>query len=226
LTKKVFRRAVFISRKRIIRNYNRIFRMHSGVFQIVVPEAVAERFMPALAKVLGTSRLRSSASVQDVSRAQVPLTHLLGVEGEGASVLTQAIWLVSHVLGVRRVKKGEAVSYGGEYILKEDSRIGLVPVGFADGIDRILSGKLSICLPRQVSGIRIANSNCVVVGRIAMDSISFDLGNQMGVKIGQQVEIFGPRSNFNLFDAAVSLGVEVGEVALRLGERAEVVLCR
>jgi alanine racemase len=59
-----------------------------------------------------------------------------------------------------------------------------------------------------------------------MDSISIDLGKESSVKVGQRVEVFGPKSKFSIFDAAQRLGIQTGEIALRLSERAEVILCR
>lgn len=222
----VYRRAVVISRKRVTRNLKEISKLHVGQFEIVIPETVANRFMPALIEIPKLSHLRSSGEPANNLLAQVPLSHLLGVEGKGASSATQAIWLVSHVLAVRSANKGEAVSYGGTYVLDTQRILGLVPVGFADGIDRKLSGHLSVDLPSAFAGTVFKRFGASVLGRIAMDSISIDLGKSSRVKVGQPVEVFGPKSKFSIFDAAQRLGIQPGEIALRLSERAEVILCR
>jgi hypothetical protein len=222
----VYRRAVVLSRKKIIRNYKRISNLNLGKFEIVIPEAVVKRFLPALTEIPKLSNLRSSGEPANALLAQVPLTHLLGVEGKGASRATQAIWLISHVLAVRSANKGEAVSYGGTYVLGTQRILGLVPVGFADGMDRKLSGHLSVELPTTFAGWVFKRFSASVLGRIAMDSISIDLGKSSRVKVGQRVEVFGPKSEFSISDAAQRLGIQPGEIALRLSERAEVILCR
>lgn len=222
----VHRRAVVLSRKRIIRNYKRLQKLHSGEFEIVIPETVIERFQPALVKIPMLSRLGSSEKTPSHLFPQVPLTHLLGVEGPGAGKATQAIWLESHILAIRSAKKGDAVSYGGTYVLESQKQLGLVPVGFADGIDRKLSGHLSVELPFVFSGISLKGFSAKVLGRIAMDSISIDLGSSSRLKVGHRVEVFSPKSKFSVFDAAQYLGIEAGEIALRLSERAEVIFCR
>jgi hypothetical protein len=226
LRNSVHRRAVVLSQKRIIQNHKRLEKLHSSKFEIVIPESVIERFKPALVQIPGLSRIRSSLESPSDLFPQVPLTHLLGVEGPGASSATQAIWLESHILAIRSAKKGDSVSYGGTYVLENQKQLGLVPVGFADGIDRKLSGHLIVELPVVISGIALKGLSAKVLGRIAMDSISIDLGSSSNPKVGQRVEVFGPKSKFGVFDAAQCLGIEAGEIALRLSERAEVILCR
>ena len=221
----VYRRALALSKKRIRQNFRRISKLHSGRFQITVPETLSEKFTPVLSKVLDFTGFTTAAKHNNQLR-QVPLAELLGVEGQGANSTTQAIWLVSHVLGIRTAERGEAVSYGGTYVLEASSSIGLIPAGFADGIDRRLSGKLWVELPVYLAGISLGRQSSKVLGRIAMDSISIDLGKSSGIKVGQPVTILGPKSNFTIFDAAAFLGISASEVALRLSERAEVILCR
>ena len=225
MTEPIYRRALALSEKRVRQNFQRISKVHSGQFEITVPEALSERFTPVLSKLLDFSGFTSAAK-QNKQLSQVPLAELLGVEGPVANSSTQAIWLVSHVLGIRRADQGEAVSYGGTYVLERPSQIGLIPAGFADGIDRKLSGQLTIELPVSLGGVTVGRYSSNVLGRIAMDSISIDLSKSFGVKVGQQVNILGPKSKFTIFDAATFLGISASEVALRLGERAEVILCR
>jgi alanine racemase len=225
LTNPVYRRALALSKRRIKQNFRRISKLHSGRFEIIVPEVLSERFIPVLSKLLDFSEFNSAAN-QNKELRQVPLAELLGVEGPVANSSTQAIWLVSHVLGTRCAAQGEAVSYGGTYVLEKQSQIGLIPAGFADGIDRKLSGQLTIELPVSLGRVIVGRNNSKALGRIAMDSISIDLSKSVGIKVGQQVNIFGPKSDFTIFDAATFLGISASEVALRLGERAEVILCR
>ncbi|WP_284976411.1 alanine racemase [Arthrobacter sp. efr-133-TYG-104] len=66
----------------------------------------------------------------------------------------------------KKVPQGQGVSYGLNYRTKEESTLGLVPLGYADGVPRIATG----------GPVRVAGTNYPVVGRIAMDQMVIDLG--------------------------------------------------
>jgi alanine racemase len=64
--------------------------------------------------------------------------------------------------------------------------VGLVPVGYADGIPRAASGRAEV----QVRGVR-----CPVIGRIAMDQFVIELGDRLSdVRAGDDVVVFGNES--------------------------------
>lgn len=76
--------------------------------------------------------------------------------------------LVSEVETIRYFKQGESVSYGRKYIVTEKTQIASIPAGYADGIPRILSGKISV---------RIGKKEYRQTGTITMDRIMIDCGN-------------------------------------------------
>ncbi len=89
----------------------------------------------------------------------------------GRAALRPAMRLVSRLALRRRVSAGTAVSYGGTWIAPEDTWIGLVPAGYADGIPRALSNRGEVLVegperPRRVS----------IAGRVCMDQFMVDLG--------------------------------------------------
>ncbi len=76
----------------------------------------------------------------------------------------------TQLMHVKKVKKGAAISYGAVWTASEDSYIGILPVGYADGIRRNLTGKLEV---------RAGTSICPVVGRITMNYCMVLLGKHL-----------------------------------------------
>jgi alanine racemase len=87
----------------------------------------------------------------------------------------------SSVALTKRVAAGEAVSYGQTWTAAEDTNLALVPVGYADGIPRLLSGRMDVWL---------AGRRRPVVGRVCMDQIVVDCGDDL-VPVGDEVVLFG-----------------------------------
>jgi alanine racemase len=148
----------------------------------------------------------------DEPEFEVRLNQILG----GHPELRCAVSLETHLFSVRRVPAGDGVSYGATFVAPENMRVGLAPVGFADGIDRALSGSFRV----HVGGV-----DAPVIGRIAMDSISIDLRRVPDAELGSVVTVYGdvPGSGWTIRDAADFLGVLPVELITRLSERAEVV---
>lgn len=84
--------------------------------------------------------------------------------------------LVTQVTSLRKVAKGESVSYGRKFIAEEDSTVFTAPIGYADGVNRNLTNKIN-CL---VKGKKFRQ-----VGRVTMDRILF-LCNDHEVKGGRK----------------------------------------
>ncbi|MHA7305363.1 alanine racemase [Arthrobacter sp. TMN-49] len=80
--------------------------------------------------------------------------------------LVPAMTLQTQIAHCKDVPSGQGVSYGLNYATAADTTLGLVPLGYADGIPRIATGG-----PVRVNGVTYP-----VVGRIAMDQMVIDLG--------------------------------------------------
>ncbi len=80
--------------------------------------------------------------------------------------LEPAMTLATQIALCKDVPAGQGVSYGLNYVTEEATTLGLVPLGYADGIPRIATGG-----PVRVNGVTYP-----VVGRIAMDQMVIDLG--------------------------------------------------
>ena len=95
--------------------------------------------------------------------------------------LRPAMTFTSTVALVKRIDAGESVSYGHTWTASRDTTLALVPVGYADGVPRGLSGKLDVWL---------AGSRRPVVGRVCMDQLVVDCGDDHPVE-GSEVVLFG-----------------------------------
>lgn len=117
---------------------------------------------------------------------------------------------------VKRVPAGHGVSYGHTYHTGCETRLGLVPAGYADGIPRAASDRG----PVQIGGRRYT-----VAGRVAMDQFVVDLGpggpEEQGPASGDEVVLFGPGEHGEptAQDWAEAIGTIGYEVVTRIGGR-------
>jgi alanine racemase len=86
------------------------------------------------------------------------------------------------VVMIKTMPEGAGISYGATYRTKANETIATLPVGYADGYTRLLTGKTEAL----VHGKRVP-----VVGRICMDQCMVDVSAVEGVKVGDEVVLFG-----------------------------------
>jgi alanine racemase len=91
--------------------------------------------------------------------------------------------LRSKVVLVKKAEKGEAISYGRTWTAQKETFIGVIPAGYADGLNRLLSNNHSVL---------IRNKTYPLVGRICMDHFMVNLGSDSDVKRWDDATIFGP----------------------------------
>ena len=96
--------------------------------------------------------------------------------------LKPVMQLSGQIIHIRNVRQGEYVSYAASFQAPHDMRIGIVALGYADGIPRLLSGKGQAML----NGQRLA-----IVGRVCMDYTMLDIGAHEAT-VGDPVEFWGP----------------------------------
>ncbi|MGW0466915.1 alanine racemase [Streptomyces sp. NPDC003027] len=112
---------------------------------------------------------------------------------------------------VKQVPAGHGVSYGHHYVTEDETRLGLVPLGYADGIPRHASGRGPVLV-----GDRVRR----VAGRVAMDQFVVDLGRD-AVEPGAEAVLFGPgdRGEPTAEDWAVAADTIAYEIVTRIGAR-------
>ena len=104
------------------------------------------------------------------------------VADSAAYGLRPAMTLAARLALTKRVPAGHGVSYGHTYVTERATTLGIVPVGYADGIPRTASNRG----PMFVGGARLP-----IAGRVCMDQVVLDLGD-LDVSAGDEVLVFGP----------------------------------
>ena len=101
--------------------------------------------------------------------------------------LTGAMTLRARLALVKQIPAGQSVSYGSKWTASRPTRVGLVPLGYADGVPRAASGRAAVV---------VAGARCPVLGRIAMDQFVIEIDDGLGdVKAGDEVVLFGDESD-------------------------------
>lgn len=108
-------------------------------------------------------------------------------------LLKPAMELRTTVVAVRRVRKGQSVSYGRTWIAPEDCDIGVLPLGYADGLLRHYGGHVKVTINGRAFPL---------CGRICMDQCMVCLGNGSGVSRWDEAVVFGPRELGSAQDAS------------------------
>ncbi len=86
---------------------------------------------------------------------------------------------------MKKVEKNTSISYGRTYITREKTWIATLPVGYADGYNRLLSNRAQVC---------IGGRRYPVAGRVCMDQVMVDLGPETDLTVGDDVVLFGTGS--------------------------------
>ncbi|MBE8474473.1 alanine racemase [Streptomyces justiciae] len=125
--------------------------------------------------------------------------------------LRPVMTLTASVALVKRVPGGHGVSYGHHYVTPGETTLGLVPVGYADGIPRHASG---------TGPVLVGGKWRTVAGRVAMDQFVVDLGGDEPA-VGSEAVLFGPgdRGEPTAEDWAQAAGTIAYEIVTRIGTR-------
>ena len=125
--------------------------------------------------------------------------------------LRPAMTLKAQAVVVKKVPAGHGISYGAEYVTKNDTRVALIPLGYADGIPRIAGNKG----PVMANGKKFS-----VAGRVCMDQFVIDIGD-LDFSTGDEVVLFGdPAKNEPDVEEWAKASQSIGyEIVTRLGPR-------
>lgn len=129
------------------------------------------------------SVLNMKESHLDMARVGLGLYGLKPFKGAGGfEELKPVLSLRSRIVFLKQVPKNTPVSYGSTFRTKKLSRIATVPVGYADGYNRLLSNKGSVILKGR---------KCPVIGSVTMDMIMLDVTSVEDVRVGNDVLLIG-----------------------------------
>jgi alanine racemase len=150
----------------------------------------------------------ASAGIGLESHAELARPGIYLYGGEAGTLRPEPVAaLRARVVAVRRVPKGDSVSYGGKPPLARDSRIATLAIGYADGVPRSLSGR---------GKVELAGVSMPIVGRVTMDMLMLDAGDHP-VAPGDVATVFG--GLVSLEEQAVLAGTVSYELLTRITPR-------
>ena len=112
---------------------------------------------------------------------------------EGKLGLKPCMRLMTRVLTIKTYAPGTTVSYGRRFTAARDTRMGVLGIGYADGLPRLCSNRFSAAFPGGMA------PQC---GSICMDMCMVDLTDLPDVQSGDVAEIFGPIADLNALSRA------------------------
>lgn len=101
--------------------------------------------------------------------------------------LYPVVKLSSKIINIRKLSKGEKVSYGSHGILKENKTVGVIPVGYAHGLQKQIENSGAYVL--------VNGKKAKILGEVCMDMIIVDVTEIPEVKIGSEAVITGKQGN-------------------------------
>ncbi|MGQ9477401.1 MAG: alanine racemase [Candidatus Bipolaricaulia bacterium] len=105
------------------------------------------------------------------------------VEADWTEAIRPVMSLRTWIVAVRAVPRGTYIGYGRSFRTERPSKIAIIPVGYADGLDVRLSNHGEVV---------ILGERAPIIGRISMDQATIDVSHLRGVAVGEEVELFGP----------------------------------
>jgi alanine racemase len=118
----------------------------------------------------------------------------------------------TRILSLREVRANQPLGYGGTYVTKAPARIAVLPVGYADGLNRALSSRGRVIVREHYAPI---------VGRISMDLTLADVTGLPGVVVGDEVVLLGSQDGLSVdaHEHAVLANTNVYEILCAISKR-------
>ena len=108
---------------------------------------------------------------------------------ESAGQLMPVLTWKTRVVSLREIPAGATVGYDATFTAKGPARIALLPVGYADGMNRLLSNRGSVL---------VRGRSVPIAGRISMDHTSVDVSDVAGVEVGDEVVLIGSQGGHTI----------------------------
>jgi alanine racemase len=126
--------------------------------------------------------------------------------------LREAMRLVARLSSVKDCPPGQGISYGHTYVTTEQTRLGLIPMGYSDGIPRHAS---------NTGPVQVAGRRHTIAGRVCMDQVVLDLGADSPAAAGDEAVLFGvgAAGEPTAQDWADAVGTINYEIVTRVGTR-------
>jgi alanine racemase len=117
----------------------------------------------------------------------------VGAAHPHSALLHPAMRLESALISIRDLAAGESIGYGGRFVCRKATRVGVVAVGYADGYPRHA---------RDGTPVSVNGRRSQLIGRVSMDMITIDLTDIPDVRVGDRVQLWGDLVDANEVAAA------------------------
>ncbi|GAA8514193.1 alanine racemase [Helicobacter pylori] len=107
-----------------------------------------------------------------------------GMKESCPTILKNVISLKAQIVQIRSVKKGEFIGYGEHFYTNEETLVGVLALGYADGLVRALGNRIQVAINNQLAPL---------IGKVCMDQCFVKLNN-IEAKEGDEVILFGDKS--------------------------------
>ncbi|WP_121027468.1 alanine racemase [Helicobacter pylori] len=108
-----------------------------------------------------------------------------GMKETCPTILKNVISLKAQIVQIRSVKKGEFIGYGEHFYTNEETLVGVLALGYADGLMRALGNRIQVAINNQLAPL---------IGKVCMDQCFVKLNNIIQAKEGDEVILFGDKS--------------------------------
>ena len=137
----------------------------------------------------------------------------IGLYGNGLTARvtrsSQVMRLVTEIAQVRPVAEGESVSYGATWKAPRDSKVAVLPLGYADGLPLRASNRGSVL---------IGGGRFPIVGRVCMDMVMVDVTDAAnGTQVGDEVVLLGVQQNEQITAAEFAAAADLNEYEVTCG---------
>jgi alanine racemase len=112
-----------------------------------------------------------------------------GLSWEGELDFAPVLSWKTQVTSLRTVQAGETVGYGRTFVAERETRLALLPVGYADGYNRLLSNR---------GQVLVRGYQAPIAGRVSMDQTVVDVTEIPGVGIGDEVVLLGSQGEHSI----------------------------
>jgi alanine racemase len=172
----------------------------------------------------GLNRMASQAGARLMLRPGLALYGYVdritqdGLSWDGEPGFVPVLTWKTQVTSLRSLRAGDTAGYGNTFVAAGDTRLALLPLGYADGFNRLLSNR---------GYVLIRGQKAPIAGRISMDQVVVDVTAIPDVAIGDEVVLLGSQGSETLdaWDLADFCGTVPWEVLCAIGPRVPRVLC-
>lgn len=126
--------------------------------------------------------------------------------------LKPGLSFLTRVSFIKKVTAGASIGYGRTWVAPEDTWVATIPVGYADGFNRLFSNRGRVLINGQ---------SYPIVGRVCMDQSMVNLGPETAVKVGDEVVLIGKsgQDEISAYEWAEKLATITYEVTCQINQR-------